>query len=229
MAKVSLPEHMKEKVSQPQQSAQPERSGPFITISRQYGCYGFSLGLLLMEILNEQAPAGKVWKIYHKEILARLATESNMAADLLEEERRTKPGLIVDFFRSLSKDRIPSGYEIRNRITTIIRGLAMNGYAIIIGQGGAGATQDLPKGLSVRLEAPEEWKVKQVAFRDGLAEAQSRIEVCKKEKEREYLRKIYEAKFSRKPAFNIVYDCSVFSLAQIAQHIVYAMKLQGNI
>jgi hypothetical protein len=34
-------------------------------------------------------------------------------------------------------------------------------------------------------------------------------------------------RFPRKPAFHLVYDCSAFTLAQIAQHIVYAMRLRG--
>ena len=226
MAKISLSDDMKE---QPVADGEPGRIGPFITISREFGCYGFSLGLLLLEILNEDASEGKVWKVYQKEILASLATETNMAAEILDRERRTKPSLIVDFFRSLGKDRIPSGYEIRNRITTIIRGLAEEGYAIIIGQGSSGATQDLPNGLSVRLEAPEDWRVREVALREGLSETKARIRVREMEAERVYLRKIYEKKFPRNPAFNLVYDCSIFTLAQISQQVVYAMKLKHMI
>lgn len=225
MAKLSVPEHMKERRAEAEQEAQ--RIGPFLTLSRQFGCYGFSLGLLLLEILNEEAPPGKTWKIYNREILEKLATETNLATELLDRERRSRPRLIVDFFRSLSKERIPSGLEIRNRITTIIRGLAAEGYAIIIGQGGAGATQDMPNGLSIRLEAPLEWRVKQVAYRESLNETQAKMRIKAVDEEREYLRKIYEAKFSRKPAFHLSYDCSVFTLAQIAQQVVYAMKLKG--
>jgi hypothetical protein len=222
MAKIELAEHMKEQRSE----IDPENCGPFITISRQYGCHGFSLGLLLLDLLNELAEPGEAWKIYHKEILANLATETNLATEILDEQRRRKPSLITDFFRSLSRERIPSGYEIRNRITTIIRGLAVDGRAIIIGQGGAGATSDLPNGLAVRIEAPEDWRVKQIAFREGLSDTESRLRVQAKEQEREYLRKLYEARFPRRPAFHVTYDASVFSLGQIAQMIVSAMKMR---
>jgi len=226
MAKVSLAEHMKERRTP--QDQEFEKCGPFITISRQFGCYGFSLGLLLLEILNEHTKEA-AWKIHHKEILAKLATETNLATELLEEQRRSKPSMIVDFFRSLSRERIPSGYEIRNRITTIIRGLAVEGHAVIIGQGGAGATHDLPNGLSVRLEAPEEWRVKQIAFREGLGETEAKLRVRAKEQEREHLRKLYQRRFPRRPAFHLTYDCSVFSLAQIAQHIVHMLKMKGSL
>jgi cytidylate kinase len=221
MAKVSLAEHMKERrTSQPEDLAD---SGPYVTISRQYGCQGFSLGLLLLDILNEEA-LGASWQVYHKEILSALATETNLGAEFLERQRRSKPSMIVDFLRSLKRERTPSGYEVRNRITAIIRTLAIEGHAIIIGQGGAGATQDIPNGLSVRLEAPEDWRVKQVAFSDGLGEAEARQMIRDREREREYLRKLYETRYPRRPAFNIIYDCSAFSLAHIAQHIVQMMK-----
>jgi hypothetical protein len=223
MAKVSLAEHMQEK---PADEGEGEPK-PFVTISRQYGCWGFSLGLLLLEILNDQVEPGQTWKIYHKEIIDRLANETNMAKEILERQRRNKPRLLVDFFRSLSGEKVPSGTEVRNRITTIIRGLAEEGHAILIGQGSAGATSDMKGGLSVRLEAPESWRVKQIAFREGLSDTESKLRIRAMERERNYLQKIYETRFPRKPAFHLTYDCSVFSLAQIAQHVVYAMKLRG--
>ncbi len=224
MAKVSLADDMQEQRSPAEQ--EPENSGPFVTISREYGCWGFSLGLLLLEILNEETEPGTAWKIYHKEILDRLAAETNQATETLEKQRREKPRMLTDFFRSLSSQKVPSGYEVRNRISGIIRELAIEGHSIIIGQGSAGATHDLQKGLSIRLEAPEAWRVKQIAFREGLSETEAKLRMKAKESERDYLRKIYERRFPRKPAFNLVYDCSVFTLAQIAQHVVYAMKLR---
>ena len=225
MAKVSLANHMKERRSQPE--CLPERMGPFVTISRQFGCYGFSLGLPMMEILNEDAPAERTWHIYNREILEQLATETNLAAEMLDGLRREKPSLIVDFFRALSMERIPSGYEIRNRITTIIRGLAIKGYAILVGQGGSAATADLPNGISVRLEAPEDWRVKQIAHREGISLRAAKAKVQAMEEQREHLRRIYQESLHRDPPFDIVYDCSSFTLAQIAQHVVYAMKLMG--
>ena len=229
MAKVSLEGHMQEQPKASQQDQEVQNAGPFVTISREYGCWGFSLGLLLMEVLNDEADAEHTWKIYHREILARLATETKLAAELLERERRAKPRPFLDFFRSFSKERVPSGHEIRNRITALIRGLAVKGHAIVIGQGGAGATYDLPNGLSIRLEAPLDWRVKEVAFREGLAETEARLRVRSMERERAYLEKVYRTRFPRRPAFHLVYDCSVFTLAQIATHIVQAMKMKGCI
>jgi len=229
MAKVPLDGDMQEHPKETDQDKLVQTAGPFVTISRQYGCYGFSLGLLLMEILNDEADAEHTWHIYHKEILARLAAETNLAAELLDREHRTKPRLFLDFFRGWRKDRVPSGYEIRNRITALIRSLAIQGRALLIDQSAGGATYDLPNGLSVRLEAPLDWRVKETAFREGLTETEARLHVRAEERERAYLDKIYAVRYPRKPAHHLVYDCSALSLVQIAQHVVYAMKLKGCI
>ncbi|MCP4374777.1 MAG: cytidylate kinase-like family protein [bacterium] len=227
MGKASLTKNMKEDLTGVDEDA--ANAGPFITISRQFGCHGFSVGLLLLDLLNDGADPDESWKIYHRDILTRLATETDLAEEIIERQRRARPRLFSGFLKSLGKGRIPSGMQIRNQITTIIRGLAIDGQAIIIGQGGSGATMDLPNGLSVRLEGPEDWRVKQVAFRDGLSETQARMRIRAKEREREYLRKLYQAKYRRTPAFNLLFDCSEFSLAQIAQQILYALKLKGCI
>lgn len=220
MAKVSLSSKMRE-----HGHGGAGRIGPFITISRQYGCGGFALGLLLLDILNDNAGSEVTWQVYHKEILHRLATETNMAADLIEKQRRQKPQFMMDLFNFFAGERPPSGMEIRNSITTIIRGLAINGGAIIIGQGGSAATADLPNGLSVRLEAPLPWRVEAVAFREGISHKAAGKKIEQMEKERDYIRKLYEKKYPHKPAYNLVYDASVFTLAQIAQHVAYALKL----
>jgi len=227
MAKVDLADHMRERRTVA--SEELLSAGPFVTISREYGCQGFSLGLLLLEILNEEAEPGKVWRIYQREILENLAAETDTAAVVLEKERRSKPRPLVEFFRSLGKKRSPSGYEIRNRMSTIIRKLAIEGHAILIGQGGAGAVLELDHGLSGRLEAPEDWRVKQIAFQEGLTETEAKLSVRQREQDREYLRKMYRSRFQRMAAFQLIYDCSAFTLAQIAQQIVLALRLKGCI
>jgi hypothetical protein len=202
-------------------------AGPYITLSRQFGCHGFSLGLMLLDLLTDITPLEYHWTIQHKEILNRLATETNTAEELLEYQRKAKPSLWTDFFRSFGRGkRLPSGFEVRNRITTIIRGMAAQGHVIIIGQGSSAATADIPNGLRVRLEAPFDWRVKEIAFREGIGETEARIMVKKGDEERDYLRKIYERRGARKPVFDVVYDCSQFTIGSLAQHIVYAMKLK---
>jgi hypothetical protein len=203
-------------------------AGPFIAVSRQFGCGGFSLGLLLLDLLNDDAKPGESWQIYHKEILDSLAQETDLAPDILERRRRQKPGMLSNFFQSFAgKKGVPSGLEIRNRMTALIRELAVEGRCILIGQGSVGATADVPNGLSIRLEAPEEWRLKQIAFREGLNETQAKNRIAEEMEKREYLQKIYERRHNRTPLCHLTFDCSNFSLAQIATMVYRAMKIKN--
>lgn len=201
--------------------------GPFITISRQYGCQGFTVGLLAQEILNSQAPPGQAWQVYHKEILARLARETHLPEEFFATERLAGPQWVTDFFRSLSGQHIPSGFEIRWRVTTVLRGLAIAGHAIIVGQGGYWATRDLSGGLAVRLEAPYEWRVRQIASRTGMPLPQARIHLDQIERQRNYLKQMHECHTQVKTPFDVTYDCSQWSLTQIARHVVCLARVRG--
>ncbi len=222
-AKTNLATFMRDKRDE-EQSA---NSGPFMTISRQFGCHGYFLGLLLVDMLNNEPKQKNPWKVYQREILDRLSEETEVATDVLNRLRRERPRMLVNFFRNLSTKRSPGAYEIRNRIANMIRGLAFDGHCILIGMGGAGATADIGNGLRVRLEAPKDWRVNRVVESEGISPVEAKLMLQKHDTERDHLRKIYGMKFRREPAFDLVYDCSAFSLAQITQHIIHAMKLKG--
>jgi cytidylate kinase len=224
-AKTNLATFMREKRDEEQQ----EDPGPFLTISRQYGCHGYFLGLLLVDMLNNEPGPGAPWKVYQREILERLSKETDIGADVINRLRRERPRLLVNFFRNLSSKKAPGAYEIRNRIANMIRALSYKGHCILIGMGGAGATADLENGLRVRLEAPKDWRVKRVVESEGISPVEAKLLLQKHDNERDHLRKIYAMKFRREPAFDVVYDCSSFSLAQLTQHIIHAMKLKGLI
>ena len=207
-------------------------AGPFVAISREYGCGGFSLGLLLLDLLNDDAmETGDSWQIYHKELLENLAKDTGMAMELIERRQSEKGGLMSGFFKALAGNKTgePSGMELRKRMTSLIRDLSVDGYAILVGQSAAVATHDLPGGMAIRLEAPVEWRVKQIAFREGLTETKARIRMNEETEKRIYLQKIYGRKYPRKPEFHLTFDCSVFTLSQIAILCHRAIKLRGII
>lgn len=223
MDKPTLSSYIRENLDNIEQKPEP---GPFITISRQYGCDGVKLGEVLLEKLNAIEGESK-WKVYGKEILKMLAEETGLAEEVIEKERIAKPSLLKEFFRGVRRNNIPGGFEIRNNITNLVRTIAFEGHAIIIGQGGAAATADLEGGLSVRVEAPKEWRAIRVSRRDNftLKEAIARIETI--EKERAHLRDIYEEKNPRVPAFNLMIDNSKLSLEEIADIVVFVMQKKG--
>jgi len=174
MDKPSISSYLREHLDDIVKKKEP---GPYITISRQYGCDGLEFANLLIERLNERCEENK-WKLYHKELLKQLAQDIGLAEEILEKERVARPSLMKDFLRGLLKSNIPDGYEIRKSITAMVRTVAFEGNAVIIGQGGTAATADLENGISIRIEAPKEWRIARVCLREQLSkdQASSRID-----------------------------------------------------
>lgn len=197
--------------------------GPFITISRQYGCDGYALGDLLVKKLDERADDSK-WRVFKKELLKQLAQDTGLTQEVVEKERLSKPSLLKDFFRGMRHRGIPDGYEIRNKITIMVRTAAFEGHAVIIGQGGTAATADLDGGLSVRIEGPKEWRIARVSVREKLTRQGAVARIEEVERRRKHLREIYEQKNPREPAFNLLLDNSIFSIDQLADQIIFAME-----
>ncbi len=224
MDKPTLSSYVRDNLGQLDKKKEP---GPFITISRQYGCDGYQLADTVCEKLNQSNKT--TWRVYNKEILKQLANEEGLAEEIIARERIAKPSLVKDFLRGIRGTNIPDGYEIRNKITVIVRTIAFEGHAIIVGQGCTAATADIGNGLSIRIEAPMEWRIIRVSRRENLKrnDAIKRIEDI--EKKRRHLRTIYEQKNPRKPTFNIVFDNSAFSCEQIAEQIVIAVQFKGLI
>ena len=220
MAKPTLSSYIRENLEDIGRKKEP---GPYVTISRQYGCDGYELAEVLAKKLNERAEQAK-WRLYKKELLKQLAEDTGLTEDVIEKERLAKPSLLKDFFRGMRRGGIPDGYEIRNKITIMVRTAAFEGHAIIIGQGGAAATADLANGLSVRIEAGKEWRIIRVSRRESLSRQAASVRIEEVEKKRKHLRKIYEEKNPRGLAFNLVIDNSTFDIEQISDQIIFAME-----
>jgi hypothetical protein len=200
-------------------------AGPYVTISREPGCEGYLVGDLLMEMLNKSDDQ-KRWRVFKKEILKQLASDTSVTEELIEKERYELPSIVRDFFRGMGKGTIPDGIEVRSKITTMVRSVAFEGHAIIIGQGGNAATTDLANGLSIRLEAPKEWRIHRICKRDNISRDAAIAKINEEEEKRIHLRHIYEESNPRIPAFHLVIDNSILSAEDITSLIYKAMELK---
>ena len=222
MHKLTLVTYIHQKLDDMGSKSEP---GPYVTISREPGCEGYKVGDVLLEMLNKHDQQQR-WRLYKKEILRQLAQDTELAEEIIERERHAVPSLLKEFFRGMSKGNIPDGYEIRSKITTMVRAVAYQGYAIVIGQGGHAATTDIANGISVRLEAPKEWRALRVSERDNLSVDDAMAKINAEEANRMALRAIHEESNHRTPTFNLVVDNSIFTAEQIASLIYHTMLLK---
>ena len=204
-------------------SGEHKGPGPFVTLSRQFGCDGYEIGDLLAEKLNEELEEEK-WKVYKREILQQVAEDAGISEEVIERERQIKPSIIRDFFRGVRGSRIPDSMAILKNVTTLVRQLAFDGYAIIIGHGGTAATVEIENGLAARIEAPQDWRIQRLCRRDGLLPNEAEKIIAETATGSKHLNAIYKKWNPRNPAFELVMDNSRFSNEQIVEHIITAMK-----
>ena len=225
MPRPTLSSYLREHLDGGQKKKEP---GPYLTISCQHGCDGYELGLTLAEMLNKRDEMQR-WKVYYREFIQQLAEDTGVPEELLERERVSKPSMFKDFFRGLNKKPIPDRVEIRNQTGQMVRIAAINGYGIIIGQGGASATADIVNGITLRIEAPRDWRVARVCRLESLDRQTAVAKIEQFEEEQARLRSYYGQKARRKPEFHLVFDNSLFSKEIIAELVIRAMEEKNMI
>lgn len=220
MDKPSISSYLRGRLNE---TAHKKEPGPYITISRLYGCDGLEFANLLIQKLNERDEQQQ-WKLYYKDLLRQLAEDAGLTEEIIEKERFAKPSLVKDFLRGLMQGNIPGGYEIRKSITAMVRTIAFQGHAVILGQGATAATADLENGISVRIEAPQEWRIARVCIRENLSKDAASARIDQIDAQRKYLREIYEKQNPRQPAFNLLFDNAIFNKEQMVDILLFILE-----
>ena len=197
---------------------------PFVTISREYGCEGLALSLRLQDILNERCRPFFAWVAYDQALLTKVASELHLARGVVEAIDGRRRNEMSEFFDALLNRHIDESVVIR-KLAEVVRALAIQGHAIILGRGSYLITQDLKNGLHVRLVAPRDWRVTKIADDRSLTHAEAEKVVAEGERGRTHY---VETFFSQDPAHpfhhDLIIDNSRFNLAQIAEIVFTALS-----
>lgn len=164
----------------PQWEATRVRS-PFVTISRQHGAGGATLGRELVDRLNARdrrtidAENGQRWTLWDDELVTRVAEEHHLPASLVESLEDQKPTWLGQFLGSLPSFDPGAGgasadeFKVYRRVAVTVRALAESGRVVIVGRGSAFITHNLPMGVHVRLVAPLRDRINATASELGVA------------------------------------------------------------
>jgi cytidylate kinase len=166
--------------------ARPKPPGPTITLSRQFGCEGFPLCLLLKEQL--EAASQEPWTIFDRALIERVAADSGLTRQLfsdLGDDTR-----ILEQLGFHPRGALTSSEAFR-KVALCIARIARDGHAIIMGRGGAILSAGLANAYHFRLVAGLDWRVASLARRAQLTQAAAAQMVKKQGKLR--ARFIYDA------------------------------------
>jgi cytidylate kinase len=177
---------------------------PFLTISRETGAGGHTLGKRLVEILNQE-PRKSPWVLFDKELVDIVIDRHNLPENAAEYLAESKVNAIQELFDDLLGISPGSDTMIRKTNETLIA-LAQMGNCVMIGRGGNFATKALGSGFHIRLVASEETRLKRIReyYKVGEREAEELMKKVDLDRE-EYVR----AAFDKNVSDPLNYDCVV--------------------
>jgi cytidylate kinase len=206
--------------------------GPVITLSREYGCPAKAIAQKLSEVLSnhlEKSGAKNSWKWYSKEILDESARQLQIDPSKIKYVfDYEKKGMLEDFFSSFSQ-YYQSDRKIRSTIGKVIREIANQGHAIIVGRGGIALTRDLTNSLHVNLFAPLEWRAVIISERYNVTIEQARASAIDIDKKRKEFRDYFEGKNTDYTSPDIAFNCMTLSIDEIVTTIVKVSEFRGLI
>lgn len=205
--------------------------GPVITISRQTGCGARGIAWAICDELNKRKPVVKSegnWRYINREILQesaeQLHLDTNALKSVIDDKNR---GIMDEIVGALSTHSHKSDQKILKTVQDVIRQFAVNGKVIIIGRGGAHICKDIKLALHIKLVAPEEWRISEIARRLDFSKAYATEYVRKRDVERDLL---VTKLFGKKPdssAFDIEINRSRFTEEELADAIIQLALIKG--
>jgi cytidylate kinase len=150
--------------------------GPYLLLSREKGSGGTTVSRLIGERLN--------WPIFDREIVDEIANRTQARRQLIESlDERTRTLAQELLAPALDRHDIgKTGYLMHLR--QVVLALGHQGHVVIVGRG---ARHILPRefGLSVRLVAPFETRLRRLADAENLSPQAARTALQKSDNERE--------------------------------------------
>ncbi|MBN1599065.1 MAG: cytidylate kinase-like family protein [Bacteroidales bacterium] len=205
--------------------------GPVITISRQYGCPSRRIARDLTERLTEKMIVKGYenirWKIITKEIMSDSARELEVdPAKIKYIFDYEQKGIIDDILSAHLYKYYKSDRAIRSTVGRVIRNIAEEGYAVIVGRGGVAITHDIPRSLHINLEAPLEWRTLRVSEKHDISLEEAEKYAKDIDRKRKQFREYFEGKNTDYTWFDLTFNCMTLTIDEIVQIILKAIDVR---
>lgn len=203
----------------------PDRStGPFISISRDFGCLANPIAKKVAKALNEKYRAAGIqqeWKWLNKQVLHESAKALNISPSkikyIFQSQRK---GVMDDIVSALSTRYYKSDKKIRNTIIEVIRSIARTGDVIIVGRGGVAFGQDNPRSLHIKLTAPIEWRIDKIQKNYLKSDSEALRHLLDVDQERKYLIDSFLGYETDLSIFDLVFNRSTMQEDEIVSIIL---------
>jgi len=207
-----------------------ERGIRFVTISREYGCAGFRIGDALATALNsrlEDTEPQTPWAVYDRKLVDMICEDHKLNRTLVETLDKQRKHLFSDWITGIFTGE-PSSIKVFKKCAATIFSLASHGRVILVGRASSLITEKLTGGMHVRIVAPLDWRVEQVAVFEKIdSPAQARRHVEKMDAEREkFARDFLGRSVSEPDIYHMVLNQHILGIERIVALMLKAFELE---
>jgi len=192
-----------------------EKSGPFVTISRESGAYGTTIADMLCEYLRKHERRREApWAVVDKELIQKVIEEHQFPAIFQKYFVESRAPLIEDTLAELFGLHPPQETLVRRMGETILH-LATLGHVIFVGRGANIITRRLPNGTHVRLVGSFEKRVAHMKEYLNLPQKQAYEYVTKEDQDRQaYIKQHFQKDISDVSLYDLIINTDTVSLQE---------------
>lgn len=204
--------------------------GPFISISREFGCIANNIAQKLSIELSksiENKGKKKEWKWINKEILIESAKALNLKPEKIEYVFLSRQKSAMDeFVSAMTTKYFKSDKAIRKTITNVIRSILSDGNVIIVGRGGVSFGNKIPRSIHIKLIAPLDWRVQRISKNYKMETAEAEKHIRKVDTERKQLVDSFFQKETDNSIFDLIFNRKTVSEDHIIKTIIELSKIK---
>jgi cytidylate kinase len=190
--------------------------GPYLMISRQKGAGGNAVARLVGQRLG--------WQVFDNEMVNEIAKQAHVRRQLIESlDERDQATIQAIVGQWLDPEKIDTAGYL-GYLKQVVLTLGHQGDVIIVGRG---ARFILPSqfGLSVRMVAPIETRIRRVADKANCSLAAARVEVEKTDRERvKMVRRHFGQDVTDPLSHDLMINTAAISLEAAAEVVITALR-----
>ncbi|MGD8887941.1 MAG: cytidylate kinase-like family protein [Desulfobacterales bacterium] len=199
------------------EEVQEKEGVSIVTLSREPGSGGRIVATRLAEKLDID--------IFHQEVINEIAKRADVSNKLVETLDERGLSTLEDWISSLVHERHLWPDRYMQHLMKVVGTIGKHGHAVIVGRG---ANFILPpeKRFSVRIVAPQTWRIKNVSRNFDISQEDAKRRVMRTESDRRaFIRKYFNADIADPTNYDLVINTATLNVDDAAEVISTALRL----
>lgn len=186
---------------------------PFVTISRDLGSGEEEIIPKLEKTLN--------WPVYGKNLLDHLAQRENLSRNFLETLDENRQNLVDNWINYLIRSGSITQDDYIIKISRLLKVIVAQESAIILGRGANYILEDKKPGLRIRITAPRELRIKNIAKLRNIGEKEAEKVIRETDKTRgNFIKNTFDKDVNLCEHFDITFNTTNISPDLICKIVV---------